>query len=250
VAKRRGNGEGSVYRRGDGRVVGEYVDANGKRRYVSGKSKTEVKAKLRKLLADRDKGIAYDSENLTVSGYLDRWLDAIRGTVRDRTWERHEQVVRLHLGPTIGNVRLDRLNALQVQSVYGRKLEAGLSPRSVEIIHTTLHKALKQAVGLTLIPRNVAEAATPPRPVGKEIKPLSREQARTLLEVARGDRLHAFYVLAVTTGMRNGELLALQWRDVDLDASTLQVRRSVFNGVVSPPKTAAGNRKIHLTGMA
>jgi integrase len=72
VAKRRGNGEGSVYRRGDGRVVGEYVDANGKRRYVSGKSKTEVKAKLRKLLADRDKGIAYDSENLTVSGYLDR----------------------------------------------------------------------------------------------------------------------------------------------------------------------------------
>jgi integrase len=70
VAKRRGNGEGSVYRRGDGRVVGEYVDANGKRRYVSGKSKTEVKAKLRKLLADRDKGIAYDSENLTVSGYL------------------------------------------------------------------------------------------------------------------------------------------------------------------------------------
>jgi integrase len=159
VAKRRGNGEGSVYRRGDGRVVGEYVDANGKRRYVSGKSKTEVKAKLRKLLADRDKGIAYDSENLTVSGYLDRWLDAIRGTVRDRTWERHEQVVRLHLGPTIGNVRLDRLNALQVQSVYGRKLEAGLSPRSVEIIHTTLHKALKQAVGWTLIPRNVAEAA-------------------------------------------------------------------------------------------
>jgi integrase len=147
VAKRRGNGEGSVYRRGDGRVVGEYVDANGKRRYVSGKSKTEVKAKLRKLLADRDKGIAYDSENLTVSGYLDRWLDAIKGTVRDRTWERHEQVVRLHLGPTIGNVRLDRLNALQVQSVYGRKLEAGLSPRSVEIIHATLHKALKQAVG-------------------------------------------------------------------------------------------------------
>jgi integrase len=174
---------------------------------VSGKTKTEVKAKLRKLLADRVEGIAYDSENLTVGAYLLRWLEAIQGSVRDRTWERHEQVVRLHLEPTIGNVRLDRLNALQVQSVYGRKLEAGLSPRSVEIIHATLHKALKQAVGWTLIPRSVAEGATPPHPVGKEIKPLSREQARALLDVARGDRLHAFYVLAVTTGMRNGELL-------------------------------------------
>ena len=74
MAKRRGNGEGSVYRRGDGRVVGEYVDANGRRRYVSGRTKGEVKAKLRKLLADRDEGIAYDSENLTVGSYLYRWL--------------------------------------------------------------------------------------------------------------------------------------------------------------------------------
>jgi integrase len=93
-------------------VVGEYVDANGKRRYVSGKSKPEIKAKLRKLLADRDEGIAYDSENLTVAAYLLRWLEATKGTVKDRTWERHEQVVRLHLAPTIGHVRLDRLNAL------------------------------------------------------------------------------------------------------------------------------------------
>ena len=250
MTKRRGNREGSVYRRGDGRVVGEYEDANGKRRYVSGKTKAEVRTKLRKLLADRDKGIAYDSENLTLGGYLDRWLDAAKGSVRDRTWQRHEQVVRLHLKPTIGGVKLDRLNALQVQSVYGRKLEGGLSPRSVEIIHTTLHKALKQAVGRTLIPRNVAEAVTPPRPVRKEIKPLSQEQARTLLEASRDDPLRAFYVLAVTTGMRNGELLGLQWKDVDLNSATLRVRRTVFNGVMSPPKTAAGNRTIRLTGLA
>jgi integrase len=250
MTKRRVKGEGSVYRRSDGRVVGEYEDANGKRRYVSGKTKAEVRQKLRKLLADRDEGIAYDSENLTVSDYLDRWLDAVKGSVRERTWERHEQVVRLHLKPTIGGVKLDRLNALQVQSVYGQKLEAGLSPRSVEIIHATLHKALKQAVRWTLIPRNVAEAATPPRPTRREITPLSQEQARTLLEAARGDALYAFYVLAVTTGMRNGELLGLQWRDVDLEDRTLRVRRSVFNGVVSPPKTAAGHRTIHLSGLA
>src|SRR5918999_4308675 len=198
MSKRRVKGEGSVYKRGDGRIVGEYEDANGKRRYISGKSKAEVRTKLRKLLSDRDEGIAYDSENLTVGVYLDRWLEAVKGSVRERTWQRHEEVVRLHLKPTIGGVKLDRLNAIQVQSVYGQKLEAGLSPRSVEIIHATLHKALKQAVAWTLIPRNVAASATPPRPVGKEITPLSREQARALLEAARGDRLHAFYVLAVT----------------------------------------------------
>jgi integrase len=83
--------------------------------------------------------------------------------------------------------------------------------------------------------------------VGKEIVPLSQEQARALLEAAKSDPLRAFYVLAVTTGMRNVELLGLQWRDVDLDAGTLRVRRTVFNGAVSPPKTAAGNRTIRLT---
>ncbi len=132
MTKRRGNGEGSVYRRGDGRVVGEWVDANGKRRYISGKTKTGVKRRLRELLADRDKGIAYDSENLTVGDYLDRWLDAVKGSVRGRTWQRSEEVVRLHLKPTIGHHGLEKLNAMQVQAVYRQKLDSGLSARTVE----------------------------------------------------------------------------------------------------------------------
>ena len=250
MAKRRGNGEGSVYRRGDGRVVGEWVDATGKRRYISGKTKTGVQRRLRELLADRDRGIAYDSENLTVGDYLDRWLDAVKGSVRPRTWQRSEEVVRLHLKPTVGHQRLEKLNAMHAQALYAQKLEAGLSARMVEIIHTTLHKALKQAVRWLLVPRNVAEAATPPRQTRLEIMALSREQAWALLEAARGDRLEAFWVLAVTTGMRNGELLGLQWRDVDLEAGTLRVRRTVFNGVVSSPKTSAGRRRIRLSGMA
>ena len=100
------------------------------------------------------------------------------------------------------------------------------------------------------MPRNVAEAATPLRQTRPEIKPFSRKQVRDLLQAARGEALEAFWVLAVTTGMRNGELLALQGQDVDLEARTLRVRRSVFGGVVSSPKTAAGNRTIRLTGMA
>ena len=252
MTKRRIKGEGSVYRRKDGRVVGEYLDANGRKRYITSKTKTktEMKGALRKLLEDRDKGIAYDSENLTVGGYLDRWLDGVKGSVRDRTWQRNEEVVRLHLKPTIGGVKLDKLNALQVQSMYRKKLASGLSARSVEIIHTTLHKSLKQAVRWQLIPRNVAEAVTPPRSAKKEIKPLTRGQIKALLDVARSDKLYTFYALAVTTGMRNGELLGLQWRDVDLDGGTLQVRRTVFNGHVNAPKNASGSRTIRLSKLA
>src|SRR5215213_4432657 len=108
MTKRRDKGEGSVYRRKDGRCVGEYEDANGKRRYISGKTKAEVSRKLRKLLADRDEGIVYDSENLTVGDYLDRWLDAVNASVRDRTWQRHEEVVRLHLKPPLGSTKLHK----------------------------------------------------------------------------------------------------------------------------------------------
>jgi integrase len=248
--KRREKGEGSVNRRKDGRCVGEYEDANGKRRYVSGKTKAEVRAKLRTLLADRDEGVAYDSENLAMGGYLDRWLGALEGSVRDRTWQRYEEVVRLHLKPTLGGVKLDKLNALRVQNVYSQKLNAGLSPRSVEIIHITLHKAPKQAVRWSLVPRNVAEAVTPPRPPKLEITPLTQQQLRALLETARNDKLYALWVLACTTGMRNGELLAVQWRDIDLEAGTLQVKRTVFGGKVSPPKTASGRRTIRLSKLA
>ena len=86
MTKRRGRGEGSVYRRKDGRCVGEYEDANVKRRYVSGKTKAEVRTKPRKLLFDGDVGIGYEGENLTVGGHLDRWLDAVKGSVRERTF--------------------------------------------------------------------------------------------------------------------------------------------------------------------
>ena len=168
MTKRRDNGEGSVYRRKDGRCVGEYEDANGKRRYISGKTKAEVRAKLRKLLADRDEGIAYDSENLTVGDYLDRWLGALEGSLRDRTWRRHEEVVRLDLKPIIGGVKLDKLNALQVQNVYGQKLNAGLSARSVEIIHVTLHR-----IPLLLPLPPVPVRSPPRRPVSIRSSPSS-----------------------------------------------------------------------------
>jgi integrase len=134
-------------------------------------------------------------------------------------------------------------------------LEAGLAPRMVQLVHTTLHKALKQAVADGLIPRNVTEAVKAPRPVKKEMKPLSHVQARTLLEAARGERLEALYALALTTGMRQGELLGLKWEDIDLEAGILHVRRTLSTATgggirFGAPKTSRSRRSIRLPELA
>lgn len=150
VRKRRGKGEGSIYRRKDGRWVGHY-EVNGKRKYVSGKTRAEVSKKPTKAIAERDAGLAFDAEGLTVGEYLTRWLDTVRGTVKDNTWSGHEINVRVHLS-ALGYTKLDKLNLFQVQSFYRAKLDDGRSPASVLKIHCALSKALKAAVRWRLIP--------------------------------------------------------------------------------------------------
>jgi len=115
------------------------------------------------------------------------------------------------------------------------------------MIHTTLHKALKQAVNWSLIPRNVTEPVSPPREQMEEINPLNEEQVKRLSKAVRGDSLEALYVLGIHTGLRSGELLGLRWEDLDLQAGTLQVKRIVFNGRAEAPKTVKGRRSIKLT---
>jgi integrase len=250
VAKRRGNGEGSVYRRKDGLWVGQYkiqTQSGTKTKYIYSKTRKEASTKLARAIADRDSGYVFDSGTLTVGQYLGRWLDAIRGTVRERTWKRSEEIVRIHLVPSLRKTRLDRLSSFQLQSLYSTKLDSGLSARTVRMIHTTLHKALKQAVMWSLIPRNVTEAVSPPREQNKEIKPLNEEEVKRLLRAVRDDKLEALYVLGIHTGLRSGELLGLRWDDLDLQAGTLQVKRTVFNGQIEAPKTVKGRRSIKLT---
>lgn len=250
MSKRRGKGEGSIYKRKDGLWVGQYkvhTQQGARTKYVYSKTRKEAAAKLAIAIADRDSGIIFDSGSLKVEKYLQGWLDSVRDTVKDRTWQRCEEIVRLHLTPILGNLRLDRISALHIQSLYRTKLASGLPPRTVQIIHTTLHKALKQAVKWSLIPRNVTEAVDPPQSPRKEIRPLSEEQVKVLLEAAQGTELYALYVLAVTTGMRRGELLGLKWEDLDLQAETIQVKRTVFNGKIGTPKTSKGRRSIKLT---
>ncbi len=255
---KRGNGEGSIYQRKDGRWVGQYVVqmADGPRyRYIYGKTRKAVAERLTKAMADRDGGLVFEAGSVTVAEYLDRWLsDSVRDTVKERTFDGYESIVRVHLKPSVGKLKLKALSPAHVRGLYRQKLEGGLSGRRVQYIHVTLHKALKQAVMDGLIPRNVTEAVKPPRPSGKEIKPLNREQTMALLEAAKGDRLEAIFVLAVTSGLRQGELLGLRWEDLDLDAGTLAVRRTLSvtkSGLVfGTPKSAKSRRSVRLTPLA
>jgi integrase len=257
VSKKRGNGEGSITRRKNGGWMAQYAvhTAEGrKRKTLYGKTRQEVAAKLAKALSDREGGLTFDAGSLTVSEYLDRWLaDSVKDTVRQRTWERYEQIVRVHIKPTLGRIKLKGLTPAHIRGLYREKLDAGLSPRTVQYIHTTLHKALKDAVGDGLIPRNVTEAVRAPRPAKKEVRPLSPDQSRTFLEAARGDRYEALYVLAVTAGLREGELLGLKWEDIDLDVGSLAVRRTLSEArsgrFFEAPKNGKG-RSIKLTRQA
>ena len=168
-------------------------------------------------------------------------VDSVGDTVRSTTYERYEQITRKHIVPEIGRVKLKTLTPAHVRGLYRKKLDTGLSPRTVQYVHVTLHKALRQAVRDGLVPHNSTEAVKPPQVRREEIRPLTAEQVKILFEAAKGDRLEALYVLAVTTGLRQGELLGLKWDDVDMEASTLQVRRTLTTAkggpVLSAPKT-------------
>jgi integrase len=255
VAKKRGNGEGSITRRKDGLYMARYTvqTATGtKRKSLYGKTRNEVSEKLTKAMADRDDGLVFDADNLKVGEYLERWLvDSVLDTVRPTTYERYEQIVRIHVRPALGSVKLKNLTPVHVRGLYREKLEAGLSARTVQYIHVTLHKALKQAVQDGLIPRNATEAVKAPQVRREEMRPLSGDQVKVLLEVARGDRLEALYVLAIHTGLRQGELLGLKWEDVDLESGTLRVRRTLVTAkggpVLTAPKTKGSRRSVKLT---
>ena len=214
-------------------------------------------------MADADRGLIFDADNLHVSEYLDRWLSDSVDTVKTTTHERYEQIVRLHIKPAPGRLKLKAVTPAHVRGLYREKLRAGSSPRTVRYVHVTLHKALKQAVMDQLIPRNATEAVRPPQLSKEEIRPLTPEQAKTLLKTAGevGDRLEALYVLAVNTGLRQGELLGLKWDDVDLEErTTLQVRRTLSVTKDGPssrpqrrraPAAASGSRRgpLRLSGV-
>jgi integrase len=178
---------------------------------------------------------------------------SVKASVKPSTFESYERMMRNHIKPALGHKKLKALTPDHVQYFYQSKLDVGLASGTVRLMHGILHMALEQAVKWGAVPRNVCKAVTPPKPNPEEIRPLDAEQAKRLLETSRGNRLEALYVLAVTAGLRVGELLGLKWEDVDLDTGTLRVRRTRSQARSGPifttPKNGKG-RSIILTRQA
>jgi integrase len=199
-------------------------------------------------MSDADRGVLPGPANLTVEQYLESWLGDIEGTIRRHTYEQYKSVVGKHLIPEIGKTKLKHLSRPAIRKLYRERKQTGLSSRTVEYIHVFLHKALKDAAEDGLISTNPAQGLKLPQRDAKETRALNPEQVGALLEAAREDRLEALYVVALHTGLRRGELLALRWNDVDFEKGTLRVDESLDqHGTFHAPKRKDSRRTLGLT---
>lgn len=254
MTTRRGRGEGSITRRADGRWMARvdlgWQDGKRRRKTLYGRTKREVQDKLRETLHRTEKGLPPIPEHETVGAFLRRWLEIVRGKVRPRTHKSYEQVVRIHLEPGIGRVRLAKLTPLDVSAWFESRHAAGVGGRTIHYARAVLRAALNQALKWELVSRNVASLTDPPRYRAREIAPLTPEQTRKFLAAVAGHRLEALFTVAVGLGLRLGEALGLPWDAVNLDAGTLAVRQTLERAGKQPrfgePKSARGRRTITL----
>jgi len=230
-------------------------DANGKRRYVAKQikgTKKDAQKYLNNALRDLDSGTFVEPTSFTVNSYLDRWLEAAaRPRVSRRTADGYAALLKRYIREPLGHRRLDKLQPLDIQAVYGAMYERGLSARVVRHTHSVLHNALKQAVKWGLLSRNPSDLAELPKVPHKERRFLSPDEATNFLEVAETMPHGLIFEFALLTGMRPEEYLALQWSDVDFERGTAQVRRALVRHKKSwsfeEPKTARSRRTIFLS---
>lgn len=260
MTKKRGNREGGLYRRADGIWCGSLTvgyDSVGhrKRRVVYGKTKTEVQKKLLELQSASAAGTLADPKRMRLGDYLKHWLDDVaRPTIRASTYVSYEITIRLHITPYVGGIFLNNLQPSQLQNFYRQLEEIGASPRKREYVHVVLRQALQQAVKWNYINRNLCDILLRPRVPKKEMRCLNEHQAREFLDLAANDRYYALYLLALTTGLRQGELFGLQWNDIDMTNAALSVQRTIYelNGKqeIGEPKTVKSRRNVEIPDVA
>jgi integrase len=247
--KRRSNNQGSVIERGDGRWEARISLPNGKRKSSYAKTRRDAEKKLRDMLTDLDNGIVPADGRQTIKQYLTSWLETVKSQVEPSSYVSYRTHIR-RIIKELGHVSLAKLTAQQLQSFYAQKLTDGLASTTVNTMHTVIKAALGDAITLNLVTRNVASMIKPPKFQPKERVPLSEQQARELLNAAKGNRLEALYVLVLSTGMREGELIALEWKDIDFESSELYISHGLqYTPVgfrVTHPKSNSSKRRIIL----
>lgn len=256
--KRRARGEGTIRWRRDGRWEGRLTLPDGRRKSVFGRTQREALAKLRQLQQEVAQGqLPAAGRPPTLAAFLETWLTGVQHRCGPRTVRSYQDVVRLHLVPTLGREPLDlrHLTPARIQALVHAKQAAGLSPRTVTYIRDVLSRALNEAVRWGWLPRNPAPLVAVPRQVRRPVPVLTPDQARGLLAAARAPDqppyLAAFLSLLVGLGLRRGEALGLSWADVDFAAGTVRITAQV--GCVPgaglcrrPPKSPAALRTLPL----
>ncbi len=254
MAGKRGNGEGSIRQRANGTWEAR-VMLDGRSKSVFGRTRQDAHRKLAAVIRHHDQGLPIlTGKAVTLASFLNTWLAMKRGTRSYRTWKGYEALVRNHIAPTLGRLILSKLTAQHVQQFYTAKLQEGLSSTTCRHIHAALHTALEHALMQGLVSRNVCDLVEAPQFAHTDRVILTADEAKRLLAAAKDTRWEPIYVLALTTGLREGELLGLRWRFVDLGAGTLTVSGNVqpgHNGLtLKEPKNASSVRTVKLTSLA
>ena len=270
MAKKRANGEGNIRKRKDGRWEGRYTagydEKNGKRliKNVLGKTQAEVKEKLAKAVAEAETVDVRRADEYTLGTWLQTWYELYaKPHLRFSTAEYYRRGIELHITPRIGDIPLKKLTGRDLQWLYkdlqehGRLREAqkgkqpGLSDSTIRGIHTMLHNALDRAVKERLIVRNPADDCVPPKIPKHEMKILPPEQIKSYLTAADQRGVLPMFYLELISGLRKGELVALQWSDLDIENKTISVskqagRNNAGEPDITRPKTENSIRKISI----
>jgi len=242
MPRKRANGEGSIYKRkSDNRWTGKLQvgfkqDGTPKYKVVYGDTQKEVKNKIEELKGNIKSNTFVESNKITFGEWLDIWLNVtMKNTVKDTTWLIYELMIRRHIKPELGGIKLMQLKPSHIQKLYNDKLiggrcdgkQGGLSPKSIKHMHQTILGALKQALKEKLVSENVAYAANPPKVINKEMKTLDIDQIGKFLETAKTNyrykRYYPMYLLEIFTGLRRGEILGIRGKDIDFEKNTVTV---------------------------
>ena len=257
--------KGHIRERSPGRwaIVIDIRDDEGKRRrkwHSFRGTKREAQVECSRLITEARGGAFVDPGRITVAEYLDRWLEHMRSQVSPRTHECYGETISAHLKPALGGIRLSKVRSADIAKAYAdalesgrRSREGGLSPRSVVMMHRTLHQALKQAVRWNLMTNNPAAAVRPPRVERKQMQVLDTNNTVALIEAARSSVLLMPVVLNVLVGLRRGEVAALRWRSVDLERGQLAVVASIEQtklGTREKPPKSGRARTVALPALA
>lgn len=228
MVRKRGNNEGSIRKRADGRYEARITLPDGNRKSYFGRTRREVQEKMTAGLRDVHRGIPIPVGRQTLGRFLERWLtESVRPRVRPKTYRSYEQLIRVHIVPALGRLPLEQVTPQRIETFLNEKRSADLSSRTIQYLHAVLRAALNRAVKWNLIGRNPATLVDSPTVERSEVEALTAPQAQAILDAMRGTRLEGLVTVTLALGLRQGEALGLRWRDVDLGAATVAIRHQV-----------------------